>query len=104
MLAEVDADSVLVDAVGSFLVEVADLLVEGFFEDFLGWTTTVPLGIVAVPEAFTFLVELSINLKNLITFLIIIYYIHFPPMDAILFPGRLRPGKRIASIGRRLFS
>ena len=27
---------------------------------------------------------------------------NFPPMDAILFPGRLRPGKRIASIGRRL--
>ena len=24
-----------------------------------------------------------------------------PPMDALLFPGRLRPGKRIASIGRR---
>ena len=27
---------------------------------------------------------------------------NFPPMDAILFPGRLRPGKRIASVGRRL--
>jgi len=25
-----------------------------------------------------------------------------PPMDALLFPGRLRPGKRSASIGRRL--
>jgi len=25
---------------------------------------------------------------------------NFPPMDAIIFPGRLRPGKRIASIGR----
>ena len=24
-------------------------------------------------------------------------------MDALLFPGRLRPGKRIASIGRRLY-
>jgi len=26
-----------------------------------------------------------------------------PPMDEILFPGRLRPGKKIASIGRRLY-
>jgi len=25
-------------------------------------------------------------------------------MDAILFPGRLRPGKRSASIGRRLYN
>ena len=30
------------------------------------------------------------------------HHIHIPPMDAILFPGRLRPGKRSASIGRRL--
>ena len=25
-------------------------------------------------------------------------------MDALLFPGRLRPGKRSASIGRRLYN
>ena len=31
------------------------------------------------------------------------FQLHIPPMDALLFPGRLRPGKRSASIGRRLF-
>ena len=31
----------------------------------------------------------------------ILIWLHIPPMDAILFPGRPRPGKRIASIGRR---
>ena len=30
--------------------------------------------------------------------------LRIPPMDAIVFPGRLRTGKRIASIGRRLLS
>ena len=30
-------------------------------------------------------------------------WLHIPPMDAVLFPGRLRPGKRSASIGRRLY-
>ena len=32
-----------------------------------------------------------------------LYQVHVPPMDALIFPGRLRPGKRSASIGRRLF-
>ena len=34
--------------------------------------------------------------------LYIIICLHIPQMDALLFPGRLRPGKRSASIGRRL--
>ena len=29
--------------------------------------------------------------------------LHIPPMEAFLFPGRPRPGKRIASIGRRFY-
>ena len=29
--------------------------------------------------------------------------LHIPPMDALLFPGRQRPGKKITSIGRRLY-
>ena len=31
------------------------------------------------------------------------FQLRITPMDALLFPGRLRPGKRSASIGRRLY-
>ena len=38
----------------------------------------------------------------LLIYLDIFVKLHIPPTDALLFPGRLRPGKRSASIGRRL--
>ena len=31
------------------------------------------------------------------------FQLHIPPMEALLFPDRLRPGKRSASIGRRFY-
>ena len=36
--------------------------------------------------------------------IVVVNFIIFsPPIEEILFPGRLRPGERIASIGRRLY-
>ena len=42
---------------------------------------------------------------NFVDFLIYLLLMlnYIPQMDAVIFPGRLRPGKRTASIGRRLY-
>ena len=46
----------------------------------------------------------SVNqITSQVFYFCILIWLLIPPMDALLFPGRLRPGKRSASIGRRIY-
>ena len=53
---------------------------------------------------FPCLFEINFVWLNQALCTLFIIQLHIPPMDAIIFPGHLRPGKRIASIGRRLLN
>ena len=50
-----------------------------------------------------YLVEIIGNKQNELNLVSPPWVFFSPPLDALLFPGRLRPGKRSASIGRRLY-